>query len=107
MPLPDVPPVISLPLMRDEFDPVDPASLLATKPLTRPRCSAAVAGEIVVCASDPARYRLSDLPDLSVDGLPQAQFGLSEGVSAAIRTEYSSIGGTPSNRVMVDLKFKF
>lgn len=107
MPLPDVPPVISLPLMRDEFAAADLASSLVTKPLTRPRCAAATAGEIVVCATDPKRDRLSDLPELSVDGLPQVQFGLTEGVAAAIRTEYSAIGGTPSNRVMVDLKFKF
>jgi hypothetical protein len=60
-----------------------------------------------VCAIDPTRYRLSDLTDLSVDVLPKAEFGLSRGVAAAVRTESSSIGGTPSNRVMVDLKFKF
>jgi hypothetical protein len=107
MPLPDEPPVISLPLMRDEFDAIHAASALTTKPLTRTRCAAGAAGEIVVCATDPKRYRLSDLPDQPVDGLPKAQFGLGDGVAAAVRTEYSSIGGTPSNRVMVDLKFKF
>lgn len=102
MPLPDTPPAIELPQVAAEFD-------AAEGPFTvmRPRCAPGRAGEIVVCAGDPKRNRLTPLPDVPSEALPKAQLQVSESVSADLHVGSSMISGAPSNRAMVGLKIGF
>jgi hypothetical protein len=105
MPLPDGLPAIELPHVAEEFE-----AALGTQPrrsftVIRPRCEAGKAGEIVVCAADPKRYRLTLLPDTG--GPPKSQLQVSEGVTANLRVKSTMISGVPSNRAMVELKFGF
>ncbi|PEQ12958.1 hypothetical protein B2G71_08975 [Novosphingobium sp. PC22D] len=104
--MPDLPPAIAVPeaVARDfaidgEARPPAPFSV------TRSRCTAPQAGEIVVCAPDEERFRLRELPALAESTPGSVEIG--DDLSVAGRVESVMIGGVPSNRVMIDLKLKF
>jgi hypothetical protein len=107
MPLPDVPPAISLPLLATQFDTAVASGSREARASVRPRCDPGQAGEITVCASDPKRYRLSQLPVSPPEGLPKAEMQLDEAIAVDLHSEYAQISGTPSNRMMVGAKIKF
>ncbi|KQM18328.1 hypothetical protein [Novosphingobium sp. Leaf2] len=75
----------------------------------KPRCAPAAGGEIVVCAPDPEKERLRALPDTFVadEALPRARRDLGGGADIGVRLDQQRLGGVQSNRVMVDLNFKF
>ena len=65
--------------------------------------------EIVVCVRRPqgvSPYRINQSPGPQPQ-VPNAEVQLANGVSVSAETEQAHIGGFPSNRVMVRLKFKF
>ena len=64
--------------------------------------------DIVVCGrrDDSKRYRLPP-PTPYQSALPKAELKLGNGTSLSAETERVDIGGTPSNRAMIRLKFKF
>jgi len=72
-------------------------------------CSQSASDEIVVCAEDPETYRLRPLPDSYREEKQGGGLGmdLGKGVRVEQSLEQASIGGTPSNRVMVRAKIKF
>lgn len=84
--------------------------LLDTPPAPDP-CARPAAGDIVVCGrrADPDRYRLRPLDGrYSADAaaLPKAETGILGGRAAlAAEVESATIGGVPSNRAMLRLKF--
>lgn len=81
---------------------VDPR-LRAGAPCTR----SSEAGEITVCGSTEQPYRLkSDLPKSDELRLPKAEVSALGG-KATIETEQVGVGGFPSNRVMLRMKWKF
>jgi hypothetical protein len=95
----EAPPAVALPHIATEFAaPATPVMLV------RPRCEAGKPGEIVVCASDPKRYRLEPLADSQPNGMPKAEARLSRSATIDIHTEQAMIGGAPSNRAMIGLK---
>jgi hypothetical protein len=63
---------------------------------------------IIVCArrGEPSRYRIPLLTPYQ-SGLPKAEFQLGNGTSLSADTEQVDVGGWPSNRAMIRLKFKF
>ena len=65
--------------------------------------------DVIVCGrrrDDSSRYRIPPpTPNQSV--LPKAELRLGNGTSLSADTEQVDIGGTPSNRAMIRLKFKF
>ena len=65
--------------------------------------------DVIVCGrrrDDQSRYRIPPTTKNEPD-LPKAAWRLGEGVGLAAETERVDIGGRPSNRVMVRLKFPF
>lgn len=100
-------PVYELPQAPAEFDRAAAPSGTPALQLLQPRCTPAPAGEIVVCARDQERDRLRPLPDVSGSVLPKAETRLGDGVVASAHVEQAGVGGWPSNRLMVDLKFGF
>lgn len=107
MPLPDTPPAIALPHVAVEFERAADIQPRRSFTVVRPRCTAGKAGEIVVCAVDPKRYRLTPLPGTPTEATRKAQLQVSEGVSADLHVESTMISGVPSNRAMVSLKIGF
>jgi hypothetical protein len=80
-------------------------------PPTAPRCRARASpgDEIIVCAPRPdgrSPYRINQ-PAAADAGLPKAQMQIARGVRASAETERADVGGFPSNRLVVRLKFKF
>jgi hypothetical protein len=73
-----------------------------------PPCGAqrAASDEIVVCANGSSPYRINQQPARQPD-LPKAEVQIADGVLASADTEQADVGGFPSNRVVVRLKFKF
>lgn len=65
--------------------------------------------EVVVCANrnGESPYRLKQVSTVEEPGIPKAEVGIAEGVSAAANTEAVDVGGFPSNRIMLGLKIKF
>ena len=67
-------------------------------------------GEVVVCANrnGVSPYRLQE-PEAPAEGsaLPEAEVKIADGVTAGAETQQADVGGFPSNRIMVGLKFKF
>ena len=65
--------------------------------------------DILVCGrrrDDSGRYRLPPATPYQ-SALPKAELRLGDGTKVSAETENVDIGGTPSNRVMIRLKFKF
>ena len=65
--------------------------------------------DLIVCGrrrDDARRYRLPP-PTPYKSALPNAELKLGNGTSLSAETEQVDIGGTPSNRAMIRLKFKF
>lgn len=65
--------------------------------------------EIVVCADrrgGPSPYRIEPAPPAD-SAVPKAEVKLANGVSAAAETETHDVGGFPSKRAMIRLRFKF
>ena len=65
--------------------------------------------DVIVCGrrrDDSTRYRLPP-PTPYQSALPKAELKLGNGTSLSAETERVDIGGTPSNRAMIRLKFKF
>ena len=80
-------------------------------PATAPRCEARASStdEIVVCAPRPdvpSPYRINQ-PAAAESGPSKAEVQIARGVIAAAETEQADVGGFPSNRLVVRLKFKF
>ncbi len=102
MPMLEAPPAVALPHIATEF-------AGATEPglLIKPRCDVGKPGEIVVCASDPKRYRLEPLAASSPEGMLKAEARLSRNATIDLHAEQVMISGTPSNRAMVGLKIGF
>lgn len=107
MPLPDMPPAIAVAHVAAEFKAEADRQPAALFKVLRPRCTAGAAGEIVVCASDPKRYRLEPFPDAPPEALPTARLQVSERAPVDLHVESAMISGTPSNRAMVGLKIGF
>ena len=87
------------------------APLERTAVTVPPPCEAerSVDGEIVVCAPRQeglSPYRINPLPARQ-SGLPKAEVRLAKGVIASAETEQAMVGGFPSNRAVIRLKFKF
>ncbi len=86
------------------------AGPLLDKPPAPDPCARPAAGDVVVCGrrADPQRYRLRPLGDrYSADAaaLPKAETGILGGRAAlAAEAEAGSVGGVPSNRVMIRLR---
>lgn len=81
----------------DLFRAVRPCHSTAEQPTT----------DIIVCATEDMRFRLEKREPLPADPLlPKAKMPLLGGESA-IETEAAGVGGIPSNRVMVKLRWKF
>lgn len=107
MPLPDAPPAIQLPHVATEFEVAAGAEPRTQASLLRPRCTAASAGEIVVCASDPKENRLPPLSETSQQGPSRAEARLNESTTINLHVESAPISGAPSNRAMVGVKIGF
>ena len=84
-------------------------------PAARPRradapCPVAQAAsdEVVVCGRDDDRYRLKPLPPRpDKPPIPRAAMALPGGGKAAAEVEQGSVGGVPSNRLMLRLSRPF
>ena len=112
MPVLEAPSSVALPHVAAEFDAATEARPGLTTIVVRPRCAIGTAGEIVVCASDNARNRLSVLPngpqvDAPAEGLPKAEMRLNENAIIDVHAETARISGVPSNRMMVGVKIGF
>ena len=92
-------------------------SLQAVAPATDPatgylsdRCRAATPreDEVVVCGRREGQspYRIGPQVPTAPE-LPDARFNISDGVEAKLTAEQGEIGGIPTNRAMITLKFKF
>ncbi|WP_156842231.1 hypothetical protein [Novosphingobium aquimarinum] len=108
--MPDVPPAMDVPAsVASDFE--SPAGEVDSVPFSilRPRCDlgAETAGdEIVVCAQDEEQFRLRPLPELAEPTPGSVAIG--DGTEVGGRVEGAAIGpGVISNRIMVDLRFKF
>lgn len=117
MPLADLPPAVIETRSPDRaeepeaFDlaalarPADPVPLR----IIRPRCEPAASNEIVVCAPDPQRERLT--PGAGAQGpapaLPPATFDLGGGMSLDVRAQSVDLPGAGGGRAMVDLRIHF
>ncbi len=75
-------------------------------PSTR-QCDPAAGDEIVVCAVDPAAFRLGMIAAKPEPGLPKAEFKLSGNASIGVQLQSGSLGNTPTNRAMITLKVAF
>ncbi len=64
--------------------------------------------DVIVCGrrSESNRYRIPP-PTPYQSGLPKAEVKLGNGTSLSADTEQVDVGGWPSNRAMIRLKFKF
>jgi hypothetical protein len=82
-----------------------PFDLATMKPAARP-CATGSGGEIVVCARDEGSDRISVLP-VAEDPLPKAEIGLFGQVRGGVGTQQASVGGFPSQRIMVKVKVPF
>jgi hypothetical protein len=80
---------------------------LRVVPSAQTHCSTEKQDEIVVCAINPETFRLRPLDDKFTQEPAKAVLHLSDSTSASAEVEGSGVGGWPSNRVMVRLKFKF
>jgi hypothetical protein len=105
MPLPDVPPAIALPHIGPEFETA--AAPPAQVSGIRPRCDAGKPGEIVVCAHDLKRDRLTPLPESPPEGLPKAELRVSDTMTIDLHGESGQLLGASSNRAMVGVKIGF
>lgn len=90
---------------------VQAAPLDSTASTVPQRCGAGRSAndEIVVCVrrrEGVSPYRINQPPAQQTD-IPKAKVQLADGVSVSAVTEQADVGGFPSNRVMVRLKFKF
>ena len=88
--------------------PVPPQRIdLTQAPLCAPQ--ATTDEDVIVCGrrgDESSRYRIPPLASPPAkDGKAQWQVG--KGTSVSAETEQVDVGGTPSNRVMLRLKFKF
>lgn len=105
-----VPPPIDLPAMVGS-PAAEPSRRFDIPPAVTPArsCAAqAAAGEIVVCAQDPERFRLRPLPDTyRQEREPGGLETTIGGVTLRQDVEQVNLGGTPSKRVMVRAKIKF
>ena len=72
-----------------------------------PRCPPHAPDEIVVCAQDPATFRLRPLRDERENPLPRTTKQLNDHTSIGTELESAGVGGQVSNRVMVRAKIKF
>ncbi len=95
-------------LMSQAISPAPPERISLTVPAP---CEAerSVNDEIVVCVRRPdgvSPYRINQSAGPQPQ-VPKAEVQLANGVSASAETEQADVGGFPSNRVMVRLKFKF
>ena len=65
--------------------------------------------DVVVCGrrDSSSRYRLPPLSPLYETDRRKAELKLGDGTNLSAETERVDIGGTPSNRAMIRLKFKF
>ena len=66
--------------------------------------------EIVVCRDIGSQNRLSAVPtpsDQEGQGMKKAEIHLSENSVLSITGEQKSVGGTPANAAMINLKIKF
>ena len=64
---------------------------------------------MIVCApatDGSSPYRIKQPPSASSEA-PKAEVHLGKGARASAETEQVGVGGFPSNRMMVRLKFKF
>ena len=79
--------------------------LTITKPCATPESTN---DEVIVCGrrDHSSRFRLPP-PTRYEPDLPKAELLLGNGTSLSAETEQVDIGGTPSNRAMIRLKFKF
>lgn len=107
MPPLEIPPAIDLPELAAQFRQSDTGESGPPFSVVAKRCPAGDAGDIVVCAVDPSRFRLKPLPDAAPDALPRAEWQVSDRVTIDVHVEGARIGGMTSNRAMVGLKFKF
>lgn len=71
------------------------------------RCPPHGAGEIVVCAEDPEKFRLRPAPPQSTAPPPRTRMDLNERASIGAELESAGVGGQVSNRVMVRGRMKF
>ncbi len=73
-----------------------------------PPCGTARAAgdEIIVCAPGSRPYRINQ-PAAGQSELPKAEVRIARGVRASAETEQVDVGGFPSNRVVIRLKFSF
>ena len=84
-------------------------------PVTRPRryeapspATPTASDELVVCGRNDDRYRLKPLPPRPEEPLiPKAAMALPGGGKAAAEVEQGSVGGVPSNRLMLRLSKPF
>jgi len=107
MPLPDAPPSVELPHVAAEFDAEATDQRKRRPSLVRPRCSPGQPGEIVVCAADPKRNRLTALSDMPPEELPKARFQISDRVTLNLQVESTMVSGAPSNRATIGVKIGF
>jgi hypothetical protein len=100
-----------LPLFLAAFVQVADPATSGRVALTSETCQTGVTApsEVVVCGrrgDESSSYRLKDMPPPR-SAIPRAEARLSEEVRAIAETENAEVGGRPSNRLMVRLKFKF
>ena len=75
--------------------------------LKPPPCEKGSADEVVVCGSQDERYRLHPVDaDRYADAPIRAETGLAGGVLGAAASRVT-VGGFPSNRIMLHFKIKF
>lgn len=84
-----------------------PARIDLMAPAASKSCTAEDGADVVVCGARDDPYRLRPLPPVA-DGsaIPKAETGIGN-AKAAVETEQTSIGGIPSNRVMLRFKLPF
>jgi hypothetical protein len=108
--MPDVPPAMDVPAsVASHFDSSGAPGDTVPFSIIRSRCdlgAEAAGDEIVVCAQDEERFRLRPLPELAE---PTPGFvAIGDGSEVGGRVESAAIGpGLTSNRIMIDLRFKF
>lgn len=87
--------------------PSDPAGKPYVSAVPR-RCPPAPDGAIVVCGSDPDRFRIKPLATEFRNDPVQAEIGLGDGIKLDAHLDSATlVGGAVSKRVMVGVKLKF